>query len=290
VEIEITILNWEKYNPQNFQTRYPHWFRLNKEITRSQTLLDLTAEEKWVWVTLLCVACQRSSAKFQTTLKWLSREADVSIQSIENTLKKLVTANGLAINWQLTGREIGNQLAPTEHNNTVQNITKEGARNFQSSVEMAAPSGRGPKDLVPKAGSEAKEVIAHYCDEYKKRYGGFPTITGKTAGQVTQLLKYVSASKAKDLLSVYLQTEDPWFLKIKHRFSDFLTNLESIGASLESGKAVGIPEKQKTWWELVQEEEKQNAERNIRETNLETGISVEKQLRGGTKKTSLERV
>lgn len=144
---------------------------------------------------------------------------------------------------------------------------------------VAKPKPIKSNELALQEGNQAKKVIAHYCDEYKKRYGGNPAITGKIAGQVKQLLKYMSVERTNNLISVYLQTEDPWFLKIKHRFSDFLMNIESIGASLESGKAVGLPEKQKTWWELVQEEEKQNAERKLREASGSPGIAVEKQLR-----------
>lgn len=79
-------------------------------------------------------------------------------------------------------------------------------------------------------------LIAHYCEAYKARYGGNPVITGKTAGQAKTLLKSVSLARAKDLVSVYLQLDDEWFCRIKHRFSDFILNLEQLGAALEAGK------------------------------------------------------
>lgn len=274
MEIEITILNWEKYNPQNFQTRYPHWFRLNKEITRSQTLLDLTAEEKWVWVTLLCVACQRSSAKFQTTLKWLSREADVSIQSIENTLKKLVTANGLAINWQLTGREIGNQLAPTEQNITIQNNIRSKDRKSEKN-----PSGPPAKRASTKENAGYSNLISAYCAAYKTKYNARPPIDGRTQGLVKRIVNDFGVETACLLVQTYLQMDDPWFKTKAHDFVTFYENLTKISASMQAGKTVGLaPDQYRPIWELLREDEHDDR-KGIRSTDTAPDDPMAKLLR-----------
>lgn len=276
VDIEITILNWEKYNPQNFKTRYPHWFRLDREITRSKTLLDLTAEEKWVWVALLCVGCRHvgEGGVIKTSLKWLAREADVSVEAIKIALQKLVTANALAINWQ----SIGNVEATTEQDITLQDRTEQ--KNDAKISKKAPPelgAARRSESKVPSG--DFKTLIGEYCAAYKCRYNARPVIDGRTQGLVKRVVTDVGLETARLLVQTYLQMDDPWFKTKAHDFVTFYENLTKISASMQTGKTVGQkPDQYRPIWELLREEESDDGEK-LRNPDNKADDPVAKLLR-----------
>ena len=140
-EIEITIVNWEKYNPQDFQTRYPHWFRLNKDLLQSPTVFGLSFEERWAWIGLMCLACERRTGKLTGSREWFIHRLQVSPQAFDITIQKLVSANSLATNWQQTPI----LLVPTEQNRTVQNRT---IQNIRVSSELTFVSPRTPEHSI----------------------------------------------------------------------------------------------------------------------------------------------
>lgn len=124
-------------------------------------------------------------------------------------------------------------LADAKQNVPSSSSSSSNSNSKERRIRGGAVSLKRPPD------SATRDVVKHYCEEYKTRYGGNPVVTGKTAGQIQCLLKTLSVGKVKNLISVYLQTDDPWFKKTKHRFSELVTNLEQLGASLEKGSPLG---------------------------------------------------
>jgi len=94
-QIQIEILNWSKYNDPRHDVKSPSWFRLENETWISESLFSLSAEEKWVWICLLCHASKKRSGKLKLNVKWFADLAKVSVQVIESTIQKLVTAENL---------------------------------------------------------------------------------------------------------------------------------------------------------------------------------------------------
>lgn len=57
----IEILNWEKYNPRK-DVKEPSWFRMNHGFFDNHEFFEFTAEEKLVWIYLLCQASKKNQA------------------------------------------------------------------------------------------------------------------------------------------------------------------------------------------------------------------------------------
>lgn len=87
-EIEVTILNWEKYHPRK-DVSNPSWFRFQNRTWNDSQFHSFSAEERWIWVCLLSIASQRNTAKLEFSTEWLSIHSGASIATIENALEKL---------------------------------------------------------------------------------------------------------------------------------------------------------------------------------------------------------
>lgn len=144
-EISITIVNWEKYNPQDFQQRYPHWFRLNKDLLNSPTVFGLSYPERWVWIGLMCIACERKNKTIRATKKWFCHRLQVEEKVFDITIEKLAIANSLAIDCQ--SKPI--LSPPTIQNNTIQ-ITSSTGVERDTNLSLTASTIDGAYALYPR--------------------------------------------------------------------------------------------------------------------------------------------
>lgn len=88
MQLEITILNWEKYNTRKDVTN-PTWFRLQNDIWISESVFGLTAEEKWVWICLLCHASKKQCGELSINSDWFVDKCGVTRQVFESAIEKL---------------------------------------------------------------------------------------------------------------------------------------------------------------------------------------------------------
>ncbi len=88
--LAIEILNWEKYNPKRDQTTYT-WLRLNNDIVTDKKLFGLDAEQKLVWIAILCDASRENSSKVEVNIGWLEDHTKVSVDKIRELIKFLVS-------------------------------------------------------------------------------------------------------------------------------------------------------------------------------------------------------
>ncbi len=86
--IEITILNWDKHNPKRDQKTYS-WLRLSNDITTDRNLFGLDAEQKFVWVALLCEASKDNVGKIEIDIGFLSHITGVKENKITRLLAHL---------------------------------------------------------------------------------------------------------------------------------------------------------------------------------------------------------
>lgn len=96
---------------------------------------------------------------------------------------------------------------------------------------------RAHASLKKDANNAVKDFIVVYDKALKTRYGNKAklVITPKIAGQIKKLVFDIGLVKACDLIQVYFQMDDQWFLKRAHDFSTFLNNLQKIAISLDTG-------------------------------------------------------
>lgn len=231
-EIEVTILNWEKYHPRK-DVSNPSWFRFQNRTWNDSQFFSFTAEERWIWVCLLSMASQKNSAVLEFSTEWLSIQSGASVVTIENALEKLsrnacVTCAVRPRTQTLRARNVrGRNITDiTNITDKTNNITKD--TKSCDSVSIKKPS-RDSK----KVGTD--KVIAIYCAAYDSRYQARPEIDGKTIGLVKSLLKTHSPEKLSDLIKAYLQMDDPWFKTKNHDFPTFRENLTKISTAMQTG-------------------------------------------------------
>lgn len=238
-ELEITILNWEKNQPKSEQVRHPHWFKLKNDTPINEALFDLTAEEKWVFICLLCIASRNKASNFKIKKNWLSDFAKVKTQVIEKTIEKLCSARVLTANCQ------SNVTPLTLEENRRDQIRREEKRREADNVtqrkRLSAP------DPVSK-------IIGIYYRAYESKYGIKIRLTGKDVGILKRLVGVLGEERLSELIQVYLQTDDPWFEKKHHDLVTFESNLNAIQVAHGTGKTATQRKKEEIEKQIFGEE------------------------------------
>lgn len=130
-EVEITVVNWKKYNPEGERVKTPHWFRINKDMALSDSLDELDAEQCWVWIQILSECCRKNSATIVLKVAKIARFSKVSKGVVCNTLELLEKHDAL--------RRSAESTPPTEQNITEQTEQTEHNRTNTVCVELASP-------------------------------------------------------------------------------------------------------------------------------------------------------
>ena len=79
--MEIKIINWEKFNPRKDLKSMP-WFRLSSDIGYSETLFELTVEQKWLWIFVLSTCANKNSDVITVNPRYFSFHSGVKQQNI----------------------------------------------------------------------------------------------------------------------------------------------------------------------------------------------------------------
>lgn len=88
-EIEITIVNWEKYNDTRKDIKHHTWLRLQNKMGTSQSLFALSSSEKWAWICLLCEASQRATANVRFIKDWFCQVNSLREEDLLGAIRKL---------------------------------------------------------------------------------------------------------------------------------------------------------------------------------------------------------
>ena len=96
--ITIEILNWNKYNSENFATKYPHWVRLQNDFYTSESLFALSHLQKYVWICTLCYASKKKSNRLPINLRWFSLQVRVRQNQLYQAFKKMADARLVVLN------------------------------------------------------------------------------------------------------------------------------------------------------------------------------------------------
>lgn len=134
----------------------------------------------------------------------------------------------------------------TEHRpNTPPNETE---RSLSYSLSLSKKEKK--EELKESPNGDIPVFISVYVKAFKSRYGDTrPDLGGKVRGQIKNLIKDVGLNRACDLIQVFLQMEDPWFITKCHDFTTFMTNVQKIGIALDTGKK--DPSKKELNWDYI---------------------------------------
>lgn len=87
--IELTINNWDKYNPKKDQKNYT-WLRLDNRIATDQKIFTLSHEKKWIWICILCEASKTNTGYVSFTIHWLAYISKSSEKIVSQTIDFLI--------------------------------------------------------------------------------------------------------------------------------------------------------------------------------------------------------
>jgi hypothetical protein len=191
----IEIINWDKWNEKRKDVKSPSWLRLNNTLPTSQDLYGLTAEEKWVWVALLCVASQKQSAKFEIYIDWFSWYTSASKETILSCFTKLE----------------GHTLQQHDMSETIATRTE-------------APKQSPPSEST----SDGTLVFKAYSKAYESRYKVPPPRNAKVNSLCKQLVKRLGVGGAVEVAKFYLSSDDFLYAKGKHPLDLLLRDAEKV--------------------------------------------------------------
>lgn len=226
-EIEITILNWDKYQLRK-EIKNPSWFRLEHRFWNDQQFFHFSAEERWIWVCLLSITSQKQSPTFKLNLEWFSVESRVGIQTIHDALQKLKDNECLDFTTRARHvQELGRST--TRHNKTEQN-----------------------KTLQKPFSVESKPILIQTPTVFKKDLSFF--INQKLLELYPQ--EYLDREKVK--MEMWLATNGHKRPKSDRGMFRFVTGWLSRGwDQYRKGLQSNAP-KEKTWQELLEEDERKS--------------------------------
>lgn len=89
LNMAIEVKNWDEYNPKNFKIRYRHWFRMDHAVINSRKVYELSFEERWLWITLLCLASEKNDPIVKFTPRWLAMRSNLKPANVGAALVRL---------------------------------------------------------------------------------------------------------------------------------------------------------------------------------------------------------
>ena len=128
--IEVTILNWEKYNLRK-DVKNPTWFRMDHSLFDNPEMYSFSSEEVCLWLYILCLASKRSTSKVRIYLDHAERVGRCSRESVLSGLEKLNDINVITYKYVTRTARTRNRSGTSAarpralHNITEQDITEQ---------------------------------------------------------------------------------------------------------------------------------------------------------------------
>lgn len=148
--MKIVINNWEKYNPRK-DVKHTTWVRLNNNIYLSQDLFGLDFEQKWAWISLLCIASDKQSGELDIDPHWFSHHTGISEAALVKALEAL-SRNG-CVRWSVGTRTRTSRarIATNERTNE-RNVTN--TAHVRAPLDFASLYQQYPRKIGKQAGIE----------------------------------------------------------------------------------------------------------------------------------------
>jgi hypothetical protein len=171
--IKLKILNWEEYNPKRDQKTYT-WLRLQNDVATDKKLFALTAEQKWVWVCLLCEASKANHGELEFDLAWLVEITKVKRSIIEVLLAELEKRGIISLSLPPATADLSQTTPTYERTNVRTNETYERTEDSVAVKITAQPAAIAPQlegEFTEKASELLKTVPIPAQEAWLAAYG-----------------------------------------------------------------------------------------------------------------------
>jgi hypothetical protein len=106
--LQISITNWEKYNPRSDRANYT-WFRFQNHFFHDQSVFPLSDSQKILFLFLLCEASRANSSEISIRLDYLSAILKVKPSEIHSNIQSIQDARLLAVITPADSRPIAGE-------------------------------------------------------------------------------------------------------------------------------------------------------------------------------------
>jgi hypothetical protein len=244
-----------------------HWLKLSNTAYRSFSLHSLNSDEKWCWLTILCICSQKQSATVRFTEEWFEWETRIPIKTLRSCLEKL---------------QCDSTATVLRHNCQTEKIREDKRREEKRGTKKSNQVSSKPAPLL-------NSVLKTYYDAYKLKYGIALRFTGKDIGILKRVSGSMGIDRMSELLQVYLQMDTKWFETKHHDLVTFEQNLTEIQVAHGSGKTTKQRKDALDWDYVFGEKKNDKGSIQNRDGQIEVGLRG-KALPAGTDECDLENV
>jgi hypothetical protein len=226
VSLEITIVNWDKYNPKRAQHSY-RWFRFDNEFFTDKKLYDLDCECRCVFLFLLCTASKENSGKYDVERDYIQRQTGISNKKIDDSIKLLILKGVVATTKRCSSKSKSLPLRD-ETNETRRDETNE---TRELTVELF--------DTKQKSKTPGAHVFDAYANAYASRYNISPKRNSKVNSQCKQLAERLGVEDAVKVVTYYISLNEAYYTRNMHPIGYCLNDAESLYTKVKSGINMG---------------------------------------------------
>lgn len=109
--MRIEIVKWDEFNPKEL-LKTPFWFRVNVNITSSQSLFGLSHTMKWVWICLLAEAMRQKTGDFPLNIDWASVHWEIKRKDLVEAIDLLSQRDLLRVDSEWTPSGLRENSSP----------------------------------------------------------------------------------------------------------------------------------------------------------------------------------
>lgn len=227
--VEIEIVNWEKYNPKRDQKTYT-WLRLDNGIITDPELFGLSAEQKLLWIALLCEASKKNSGTIRVHLGWLEQNLGLKQAKVMEALTQFQIKPLIVVHTTAHDRARSDDVVTTTPTYVRTNETYE--RTNVATATSATATAEEPSRIKP--------VWEKYKSAFEGRYGEAPPWNAKTAGMLKQLIARIPEAEAPEVAAFYLTHGDAFYMKSMHPVGLMLRDIEKLRTEWITGRKVTL--------------------------------------------------
>lgn len=220
---EIEVLNWEKHKG-GLKPNHPY-FPIKKGIFDDADLANLTTSERLLVVILIGRCAEEFSKQIRCSREWVKKQLGSSKEAVEKQLNSL--QSNRIVKWEIR---------------PYKRIEKKRIEKKRKEIKGAQTENREPAAPADAASPVpfGRDLVAHYCETYRSRYGTNPIIKPQDGKALKTLGENLGGEKAKQLITSYLSMNNAWFVTKAHDITTMLQNLNQIQNFVATGQVVTL--------------------------------------------------
>jgi hypothetical protein len=237
MKVKVEISGWEKLNARKDQQTYT-WFRCENNMPVSQSLFGMTAGERFVWITLLCLCSQKQSGDLEFETEWLSWYSGATLEEVEGALEKLEASHTIVYARNKPTYTRVRKPKVTSDSRALQTDIQTDNTDIQT--DTLSETETVPALVVGEVSTEKEKkpgvlVWEAYSTAFKKRWGDDPPRNAESNSLCKRLAEKLGVTEAPQVASFYLEHKDAFYVKMMHPLSFLVRDATRVRTEWATG-------------------------------------------------------